>query len=136
MILIEGGKHNDSRGMLTYFNDLSLDGVKRFYSVEHPNTGIVRAWQGHKNEQKWFHVVSGEFKIVLIKPDDWNTPSKNLSCSTFEINDNQVLHVPGGFVSGFRALLPNSKMIVFSDFSLEESLKDDFRFDKDLWYKW
>lgn len=51
-------------------------------------------------------------------------------------NENKILCIPGGYVSGFQANESKSKMIVFSDFSLEESLNGDFRFDKSLWYNW
>jgi dTDP-4-dehydrorhamnose 3,5-epimerase len=33
-------------------------------------------------------------------------------------------------------LEPNSRIIVFSDFSLEESVNDNFRFDSQLWFDW
>ncbi len=113
--LVQGGSHTDERGKLTFFNDVDLTAVKRFYIIEHPNTETVRAWQAHKTEQKWFHVIAGSFKMVIVQPDDWDNPSPNLATQEFILNvaDNQVLHVPGNFATGFKALEPNSKMIVF-----------------------
>lgn len=136
--LIQGGSHVDERGILIYFNELELDNVKRFYTISHPDTNIVRAWQGHKKESKWFHVVNGEFKIVIIVPDNWINPSLNLVPQVQVLTDynNQVLYLPGGVVFGIQATKPNSKLIVFSDSSTEESKKDDYRFDKSLWYTW
>jgi dTDP-4-dehydrorhamnose 3,5-epimerase-like enzyme len=119
--LIYGSEHIDKRGSLLFFNALNLESSKRFYIIQQSEAGLVRAWQGHRKEQKWFYVVEGAFKIVL---------------TIIHGKDIKVLHVPGGFASGFVAINPNSKLMVFSDFQLEESLQDDFRFDKDMWYKW
>ena len=128
----------DNRGTLSYFNDFNLSSVKRIYILEHPETSIVRAWQGHQHENKWFHVVSGSFKIVLVKPDNWASPSADLGCQEYHltVENNQVLHVPGGYATGFKAIESDSKMLVFSNFSMEESMNDDFRFEKDKWYNW
>ena len=39
-------------------------------------------------------------------------------------------------MTGFKALEANSKMMVFSSFTVEESSNDNYRFDKDKWYDW
>lgn len=136
--LIDAGRHVDERGALTFFNGLSLEAVKRFYVIEAFNTETIRAWQGHKKERKWFHVTEGAFKVVLVKPDSWDEPSQDLRYEEFMLDHKkaQVLAVPSGYATGFKALDKKSKLLVFSDFSLEESMEDDFRFDKNLWYKW
>ncbi|WGQ07511.1 hypothetical protein QG516_13135 [Pedobacter gandavensis] len=136
--IIQGGRHEDLRGVLTYFNQFCFDEIKRFYFIQQPNVDTVRAWQGHKVEEKWFHVVSGAFKIILVKPDDWDNPSENLPFHEFNISsdENHILFVPGGYASGFHSTIPNSKLMVFSNSSVEESIKDDYRFNKDLWFKW
>lgn len=137
-MLIQGGKHTDERGTLSFFNDFDMLPVKRFYVIEHPDTSIVRAWQAHKIEQKWFYVMAGSFKIVILKPDNWKNPSENVTVQEFilESGMNQVLHIPGGYANGFKALEAQSKLIVFSDFSIADAGKDDFRFNKILWYDW
>ena len=136
--IIEGAKHSDLRGTLHFYNDVDLSPVKRFYISEHPDTEIVRAWQGHQRETKWFHVISGKFKIALVRPDDWLNPRHDLSVEEFVLSEmnNQVLIIPGGHASGFKAIDPGSRIMIFSDFSLAESQNDDFRFDKNIWYKW
>ena len=45
-----------------------------------------------------------------------------------------TLHVPGGYANGIKSIEPNSKLMVFSEFSIEDGKRDDYRFDKDLWY--
>jgi dTDP-4-dehydrorhamnose 3,5-epimerase len=83
-------------------------------------------------------VVEGSFKIVLVKPDDWQHPSLTLPVEEYNLYSTkiQILHVPGGYANGFKGLEPKSKIMVFSSFTVEESMKDDFRFDEGLWYKW
>ena len=136
--VFSGKTHIDSRGTLIYFNEFDLATIKRMYIIEHSDTNIIRAWQGHQKEQKWFYIISGSFKIILIKIDNWQNPSADLSAREFILTqyNYQVLHVEGGYVSGFRALKPNSRLMIFSDFSLMESLGDDFRYDKHKWYNW
>ncbi|MFC4209922.1 hypothetical protein ACFOWA_01935 [Pedobacter lithocola] len=136
--LIQGKIHTDTRGILRFFNDFDMSLVKRFYVTEQLDTSIVRGWQGHKKEQKWFYVVNGTFKLILVKPDDWENPSENLPFEEFilEASANRVINIPPGIATGFQALEQPSKMIIFSDLTLEESVNDDFRFEKNLWYKW
>ncbi len=137
-MLIQGAQHLDERGTLSFFNYFDMAPVKRLYVIEHPDTIIVRAWQAHKMEQKWFYVVEGSFKIVVLKLDNWEKPSKNLPVQEFILDSgmNRILHIPGGYANGFKALEAHSKLIVFSDFSIEDAGKDDFRFDRSLWYDW
>lgn len=136
--MINGGRHEDARGKIIFFNDFDMSKVKRFYMIEHPGTEVVRAWQGHQKEEKWFYVVDGIFKMVLVQPDNWRNPSAELQTEEFvmESTQQQILHVPGGYANGFKALQPKSKIMVFSSFTVEESGKDNFRYDKNLWYDW
>ena len=136
--LINSADHIDTRGRLIFFNELNLEKVKRLYMIEHPDTEIVRAWQGHKKEEKWFLVTEGCFKVVIVQPDDWENPSSDLQVQEFTLQakNNEVLHIPGNYANGFKALERGSKLMVFSDFSLEESAGDNFRFSSELWYAW
>jgi len=136
--ILAGGQHDDARGKLIFFNDFNMAGVKRFYVIEHPDTQIVRAWQGHQKEEKWFYAVDGSFKIVLAQPDNWQNPSAELNTEEFVLDSTEprILYVPGGFANGFKALKQKSRILVFSSFTVEESSKDNFRFDKSLWYQW
>jgi len=136
--LILGDRFSDPRGTLEFFNSLDLQGVKRVYFISHNDTINVRAWQGHKSESKWFHVVNGSFKIVLVKPDNWDFPSEELDATAYSLTENDctVLKVPGGYATGIKAMTANSKLMVFSNFTLAQSNLDDFRFDRNNWYKW
>jgi dTDP-4-dehydrorhamnose 3,5-epimerase-like enzyme len=136
--LVKGGRHEDERGIITFFNQLSLEPVKRFYFIEHPDVSFIRAWQGHKKESKWVKIISGSFKVILVQPDNWETPSADLEFQEYILkeNENQVLFIPGGYATGFQALEVSSKMMILSDFSTKESMEDDFRFDAKMWYNW
>ncbi len=135
--LYNGEKHSDERGSLYSFNEVDLRIIRRFYIIQQ-NADTVRAWQGHKIEQKWFHVLSGSFKVILVQPDNWETPSMNLSREEILLTSkcSQILHITGGYATGFKALEDNSKLMVFSNFTLEESIADSYRFDRTIWYKW
>ena len=135
--IIPGNRHNDSRGFLNFFNEFSLEKIVRMYEIAPENTSIVRAWQAHKKESKWFYCSKGAFTVNLVKVDNFNNPSDDLETFNFELNEDtpQVLHIPGGYANGFKSLVNNSKLIVFSDLDLEDSKNDDFRFDTNKWIK-
>ncbi len=136
--LIKGGKFSDQRGAITFVNDFDMSPIKRFYLISPENTSIVRAWQGHQHESKWFHVVSGKFLIRLIQIDNWDQPSTSLLVSDFVLSadDHSVLHIPGGYVNGFQMLENNSSLMIYSDADLEASKLDDYRFDQNYWFNW
>jgi dTDP-4-dehydrorhamnose 3,5-epimerase-like enzyme len=136
--IILGENHIDERGIISFINTFRMDEIKRFYIISPKNTDIVRAWQAHTKEEKWFHVLNGCFLVVLVEIDDWNAPSDDIPHQEFVLhaNKNQVLHIPSGYANGFIALEKDAKLLVFSNSSLEESAHDDFRFDSKKWYDW
>jgi dTDP-4-dehydrorhamnose 3,5-epimerase-like enzyme len=136
--IINGAIHSDERGTLSFFNDLNIDEAKRFYIIRPSGIEIVRAWQGHKYEQKWFFATAGGFKIVTVKIDNWDNPSAQCELLEFDLKgeDTKVLHIPGGHATGIKATEPNSALMIFSDFTVQQSIDDDFRFSQDLWFDW
>lgn len=130
--IISGNSHTDARGTLDYNNDFDASAIKRIYIIENNGTDFIRAWQGHKIEQRWFSAIKGSFKIQLIKIDHWDQPSKKLEKFTFTINADKldVLHVPKGYISGIQSLEEGSKLLVMADYSLNE-ISDEFRFPFD-----
>lgn len=133
--LIQGTTHKDDRGQLFFNNDWSLQKVKRMYCISPKDTSVIRAWQGHKKEAKWFYSCQNDFIIKTIKIDNWELPSQDLISTSYIVssNKNEVLYVPPGYVTGIKSIKPNSKLMVFSDATLEESINDDFRFDLEYW---
>ena len=136
--ITEGGVYSDNRGAVAFVNDFNLAPVKRFYLITHPNTDIVRAWQGHKIERKWFYCTKGSFEIKVVKIDDWANPSKELVIESYILTatKSQVLAVSEGCATGIRAMEMDSSLMVFSDKTLDEAKNDDYRFDKDYWFNW
>ncbi len=130
----------DDRGDIVHCNkfDFTQKKIKRFYQITNNNINFVRAWHGHKKEEKFLFVLKGVFKICAVKIDNWKNPSKKLSVKEFVINANspKILNIPGGYAHGTQNLKAGSKLIVFSTFSLKQSINDDYRFKSDLWYNW
>lgn len=130
--LLHGGSFTDARGVLKFNNDFNALPVKRIYVIENQDTHIIRAWQGHQIEQRWFSVLQGSFEIKCIRIDNWESPSKNLESISFILDDKKmdILHLPNGYVSSIQALDKNAKLLVLSDYRLGE-IKDEFRLEPD-----
>lgn len=129
---LNGNKHSDERGTLTYNNDFDVSAVKRIYSIENASTDFVRGWQGHAIEQRWFAAMIGSFQISIIKVDDFDRPSKDLPIEKFLLNDNMLtyLHVPAGYITAIKALESLSKLLVLADYGVGE-IRDEYRFELD-----
>jgi len=130
--IIKGAVHADTRGNLSYNNNFDASAIKRIYFIENKNTSIIRAWQGHKIEQRWFSAVTGSFKIQLIAIDNWEKPSIDLVPITFVLNADTlaILHIPAGYVSSIQAIEEQSKLIVMANYLMGE-IKDEYRFEVD-----
>lgn len=137
-MIIEGGKFSDERGEIQFVNDFDMSEIKRFYTIFHPNTSIVRAWQGHKIETRWFYCTEGSFDIRIVKIDNWEFPSDNLIPERLILSSRNpsILKIEKGYVNGIKALSENSKLISFSNFKLGENSDDEVRFDKNKWTNW
>jgi dTDP-4-dehydrorhamnose 3,5-epimerase-like enzyme len=126
---IHGDTFSDQRGSVHFVNDFDMTPVVRMYTIQ-PMLGIIRAWQGHCNEQKWFYALAGDFTIKVAKVTDWITPDIILKQTFYlQANSPAVLHIPAGYINGLQALSPHSSLLVFSDFTLAESKMDDIRWD-------
>lgn len=132
---IAGSLHTDARGTLAFVNGFTFPGVKRFYTLTQPNTEVLRAWQGHRRETKYFFVSKGAFLVGRVRPDSWELPRADLPVERFELRADApaVLCIPAGYANGFRALEAGSILTVFSDLDLEASTADLVRFDPALW---
>lgn len=129
---IKGDSHSDSRGTLLYNNTFDASLIKRIYTIQNSSTDFIRAWQGHKLEQRWFSAIMGSFSIRLIEIDNWKNPSQDLKPETFIITAEtlDVLHIPPGYVSSIQSLESNSKLIAMSDYLLG-AIQDEYRYGSD-----
>ena len=132
MDILEGNKHEDDRGIITYNNEFDISKIKRIYTIENHSTDFVRGWQGHKIEQRWFASMKGKFEISVIEIDNFENPSKNLTIHKYELNDQALtyLHIPSGCITAIRAMEENNKLLVLADYNLGE-VKDEYRFPVD-----
>ena len=122
MKIIEGSTFQDNRGYIRFINDFDLEKVRRMHLIK-PELNVIRAWQGHKKETKWFYVLSGSFQVQTINMLDLNNRQNIILRS----NENKVLNIEHGNYNGFLALEESSELLVFSDQTFEESKEDDFR---------
>jgi dTDP-4-dehydrorhamnose 3,5-epimerase-like enzyme len=128
--LIKGNSHEDARGTLIYNNDFEASGIKRIYVIENQNTDFIRAWQGHKIEQRWFSAIKGSFKIELIAIDNWDRPFKKSERFEFMLDSEKldVLHIPPGYVSSIQSLKEGAKLLVMADY-LMGAIEDEYRYE-------
>jgi len=128
--IIEGYAYDDNRGVLYYNNNFNASAIKRIYFIENRDTDLVRAWQGHKIEQRWFGAIKGNFEIKLIRVDNWEAPSLDLKQYVFSISAEKLdlLHIPPGYISSIRSLTDDAKLLVMADHGLGE-IKDEHRYD-------
>jgi dTDP-4-dehydrorhamnose 3,5-epimerase-like enzyme len=133
--LIKGGIHTDWRGQISFVNDMKFDAVSRFYIISNSKECPLRAWQGHKIENKYFYCIQGVVKVHYVKIDNWERPSKNLKVESVVLstNESNILYIPEGYANAIESLELGAKIISFSTLPLERVTEDDVRFDSDMW---
>jgi dTDP-4-dehydrorhamnose 3,5-epimerase-like enzyme len=136
-IFFESNSSSDERGTVSFTNDLNLQKAVRTYKVENSQLKTVRAWHGHKLEEKWVNVEQGEFLVCVVKVDDFTSPSKNSEIQTYKMSPKDgFLYIPPNFANGAMNLTEDNAIRYYSSLTLEESLNDDFRFESDYWDPW
>lgn len=129
---ITGSRHQDERGIITYNNDFDASQIKRIYTIENHSTEFIRGWQGHKIEQRWFACMKGSFKISVIRIDDFENPSKDLTIQKYILNEEVLtyLHIPSGSITAIQSKEKGSKLLVLADYGLGE-ISDEYRYSLD-----
>lgn len=125
---IQGGAAKDQRGQIRFVNDFDMSLVKRFYIIKNADVELVRGWRAHRIEQRWFYVLAGAFELDLVQIDNWEKPALDLDVQKIKVDasEMQVLHVPAGYGTAFRALQPDSELLVFADHGIEHARLDDY----------
>ena len=131
----------DDRGVLFQLFDvknekITFDGkryiklplIKRIYLVGNFSKNTIRGMHYHKREWKYFIVIKGSAKFVVSPTDRVTSRTK-----IFILSDKfpEVLIVPPKNFNGWRALEDDTLLIGMSNFSLKESLRDDYRISPD-----
>ena len=73
--VIDGEIFTDERGSISSVNGFDAEDIRRFYLIQHPDTSVIRGWNAHKFERKWFYCIKGAFTLALVKIDRWDNPS-------------------------------------------------------------
>jgi len=129
--LISGDLVVDDRGTVKFVNDFDFKNVKRFYEVENHQRGFIRAWHGHKKEDKYVYVVQGSALVGVV-----NLKTEEVQKFILSANKPRILWIPANSANGFMSLEENTKVIFFSSSTFEESKNDDIRFPYDKWNIW
>ncbi len=132
----------DDRGYLVQIFNADLD-IKRVYVVGNFSRGTIRGFHGHMKEWKYFFVVKGSVKFVIIPhkvSEGVKEPDKlKGKMQAFVLSDRKpaVLAVPPENYNGWVSLEEGTLLMGMSDKTLEESVKDDYRVDPftfgDVW---
>ena len=124
--LFESNSNSDHRGTVSFTNDLNLSKVVRTYKVTNKQVRTVRAWHGHKVEEKWISVEDGEFLVCAVKIEDFENPSKDEEVFKFNMtHDSGILYIPKNYANGAMNLTENNTVRYYSSLPLEESIIDD-----------
>jgi dTDP-4-dehydrorhamnose 3,5-epimerase-like enzyme len=133
--IIQGGQFEDARGAISYVNDFKFTNIERFYIISNSDENPVRAWQGHKLDEKNFYCIQGSFKVYYVKIDDWENPSKSLKVESVILNctESKIIHIPAGYANAVQSLESGSKLLSFSTLPLQNVKEDDVRFEPTTW---
>ncbi|MCX8523541.1 WxcM-like domain-containing protein [Chryseobacterium formosus] len=129
VMIFEGNRHEDERGVITYNNEFDFSKIKRLYTIENHSTDFIRGWQGHKIEQRWYSCFKGSFEIAVIEVDDFTNPSKDLTILKYLLIDEVLtyLYIPAGCITAIQSKSEGSKLLVLADYSLGE-IADEYRY--------
>jgi len=135
--VINGEIFTDDRGQISSLNSFHFEGVKRCYFLHHPDTDVIRGWNGHEFERKWFCCIRGKFTLGLVRINDWKNPSPSLVPEIFLLSDSvsRIICVPAGYANWIKAGVPDSILLVLSDKLLSEATEGNWRYDKSMWMK-
>ena len=130
-MIYKGENFTDLRGNLRCVNNFNFKNIKRFYQINNHQINFVRAWHGHRKENKYFYVTSGKFLLGQVN-------LKTEKIQKFYLNSEipQIIHIPKNHANGFMNLTADSSIMIFSDRTLKQSLDDDIRFPYDKWAIW
>jgi dTDP-4-dehydrorhamnose 3,5-epimerase-like enzyme len=133
--LIKGGIHTDHRGQISFVNDMKFGAIERFYIISNSAEKPLRAWQGHKIDNKYFYCIQGVIKVHYVKIDNWESPSKDLKVESVILSatESKILHIPEGYANAIESLEVGAKLISFSTLPLSRTSEDEVRFESGMW---
>ena len=104
-------------------SDFQKFGIKRFYIVENHNKGFIRAWHGHRKEEKYAMIIKGTALIAAINMDN----NQEWDRLVLDERKPQIIKIPKNYYNGFKLLTKDAKLMFFSTSTIEEAKYDDYR---------
>lgn len=129
--IMTGDVFVDARGTVRFVNEFDFKNVKRFYQVENHSKGYIRAWHGHRKEEKYVYVASGSAIVGAV-----NLETEEVKKYILSSLKPTILYIPSNHANGFMTLQEDTKIIFFSSLSIEKTKGDEIRFPYDKWNIW
>ena len=132
------GSFVDDRGALSFLNTVGDFNLKRLYVISNHKRDYVRAWHGHEHEEKIFFPVTGSFLIGAVPIDNFQDPDTNIVPTRKILSELRIegYRIPPGYANGIMSLTENSKLLVLSNSTLDQSKEDDYRYPWNTWNIW
>lgn len=132
---ISGGYFKDKRGIVYFNNNFKFKNIKRFYIVQNHKKDFIRAWHGHLKEEKYIFCVQGKATIGAVKISNIKNPSKKKKPLFFELDSSKpdIIFIPAGYANASKSLDRKMKLVIFSNLTLKQSIRDDYRYPEDYW---
>ena len=91
----------DGRGELLFCNDFNMSTIKRFYQIKNFKNPFVRAWHGHKFEDKYIISREGD-RLDLLSYEFYGDPrywtilanANNLGKGTLDVPAGKQIRIP------------------------------------------
>jgi len=120
--LLEVPRFSDERGTLTQIFEEAkeLPKARRIYIVKNWNQSTVRAFHKNFSETKYFYVINGAVKFVLV--DDRQKSPTYQQKDTFVLTSEnpEILIVPPEVYNGWKALTDNAVLLGIANTTMKE----------------
>ena len=125
------------RELLRNSDNTAKEGIGQIsHSLVH--AGVVKAWHAHKKEEKYFFCVEGSCQISCVAVNNFKNPNKSSKIYSWVLSDQkpEIIFIPKGYANGSMNFSINTKILVFSSSTLQQSASDDYRYPFDYWNPW
>lgn len=135
--LLDVAVSTDDRGcFIPFSNAIAVDllkagtpAPKRAYAVYNYGIGTIRGFHFHEKEWKYFFIVNGAAKFVVLDPDH----PDDRHVFVLSARNPGVVVVPPLFANGWMSLESQTILLCLSSATQEESIADDKRYDPFTW---
>ena len=102
------------------------------------DTYVADDWYALASVQQRLKVIDGSIKILVVKLDRFDNPSHYLKVEehilSSDVNRKDTLNIPEGYAVNFKAIVPASKLEIYTSYSGDGTIPKKVTFDKDRWY--